>query len=119
MDRRLKTIMASSPASGTLPGVSARVGPLIAHHLHLVAAGVPGVLLLRDMLQDIGTEEFTHLEVIAMLIEHQERAADAQDRAYNSTLFSLRGFHCAVLSTGLRPRRTSRSGSLWSFSNRR
>ncbi|MDT7953912.1 MAG: manganese catalase family protein, partial [Acetobacteraceae bacterium] len=48
---------------------------------------------IRDMLQDIGTEEFTHLEVIAMLIEqHTKRASqDAQDKAYKSTLFSLRG----------------------------
>jgi Mn-containing catalase len=48
---------------------------------------------IRDMLQDIGTEEFTHLEVIAMLIEQHTRRANpnAQDRAYNSTLFALRG----------------------------
>ena len=45
------------------------------------------------MLQDIGTEEFTHLEVIAILIEQHTKNApqNAQDRAYNSTLFSLRG----------------------------
>ena len=48
---------------------------------------------IRDMLQDIGTEEFSHLEVIAMLIEqHTTRASqDARDRAYNSTLFAIRG----------------------------
>ena len=48
---------------------------------------------IRDMLQDIGTEEFTHLEVIAMLIEQHTKNAsqNAQDRAYRSTLFSLRG----------------------------
>ena len=48
---------------------------------------------IRDMLQDIGTEEFTHLEVIAMLIEQHTRRATqgAQDRAYNSTLFAIRG----------------------------
>lgn len=48
---------------------------------------------IRDMMQDIGTEEFTHLEIIAMLIEQHTRRAspDAQDRAYRSTLFSLRG----------------------------
>jgi Mn-containing catalase len=51
---------------------------------------VPGI---RDMLQDIGTEEFSHLEIIAMLIEqHTTRASQsARDRAYNSTLFALRG----------------------------
>ena len=50
----------------------------------------PGI---RDMLQDIGTEEFSHLEVIAMLIEQHTMAAskDLQDAAYKSTLFSLRG----------------------------
>ena len=48
---------------------------------------------IRDMLQDIGTEEFTHLEVIAMLIEQHTRNAsqNAQERAYKSTLFSIRG----------------------------
>ena len=48
---------------------------------------------IRDMLQDIGTEEFSHLEVIAMLIEqHTKRASqDVQDKAYKSTLFAIRG----------------------------
>ena len=48
---------------------------------------------IRDMLQDIGTEEFTHLEVIALLIEQHTRKAnqEAQDRAFRSTLFALRG----------------------------
>jgi Mn-containing catalase len=48
---------------------------------------------IRDMLQDIGTEEFSHLEIIAMLIEqHTQRASQkVQEAAYNSTLFSLRG----------------------------
>jgi len=48
---------------------------------------------IRDMLQDIGTEEFTHLEVIAMLIEqHTKRGSqNMQDKAYRSTLFSIRG----------------------------
>ncbi len=51
---------------------------------------IPGI---RDMLQDIGTEEFSHLEVIAMLIEqHTTRAsANVRDAAYNSTLFAIRG----------------------------
>lgn len=48
---------------------------------------------IRDMLQDIETEEFSHLEIIAMLIEqHTQRASqNVQDAAYSSTLFSLRG----------------------------
>ncbi len=48
---------------------------------------------LRDMLQDIGTEELGHLEVVAMLIEqHTKRGSqDAQDKAYKSTLFAIRG----------------------------
>ena len=48
---------------------------------------------IRDMLQDIGTEEFTHLEVIAMLIEQHTKNASAnmQDKAYRSTLFAIRG----------------------------
>ena len=45
------------------------------------------------MLQDIATEEFGHLEVIALLIEqHTERASsNLQDKAYQSTLFAIRG----------------------------
>lgn len=48
---------------------------------------------IRDMLQDIGTEELSHLEVVAMLIEqHTQRASiNIQEAAYRSTLFSLRG----------------------------
>ncbi|HQT76538.1 MAG: catalase [Rhodospirillales bacterium 20-64-7] len=48
---------------------------------------------IRDMLQDIGTEEFSHLEIIAMLIEqHTQRASvNVQEAAFRSTLFSLRG----------------------------
>lgn len=48
---------------------------------------------IRDMLQDIGTEELGHLEIVAMLIEqHTARASqNVQDRAYNSTLFAIRG----------------------------
>ena len=50
----------------------------------------PGI---RDMLQDIGTEELSHLEMVAMLIEqHTARASqDVQSRAYQSTLFAIRG----------------------------
>ncbi len=50
----------------------------------------PGI---RDMLQDIATEEFSHLEVIGMLIEqHTKHAtADVQDKAFQSTLFAIRG----------------------------
>lgn len=48
---------------------------------------------VRDMLQDIGTEELAHLEIVAMLIEqHTARASqDVQNRAYQSTLFAIRG----------------------------
>ncbi len=50
----------------------------------------PGI---RDMLQDIGTEELGHLEIVAMLIEqHTKRASqDLQNKAYTSTLFAIRG----------------------------
>ncbi|MBV8094276.1 MAG: manganese catalase family protein [Acetobacteraceae bacterium] len=50
----------------------------------------PGI---RDMLQDIGTEELGHLEIVAMLIEqHTARASqNQQDKAYQSTLFAIRG----------------------------
>lgn len=48
---------------------------------------------LKDMLLDISTEEIGHLEMVGMLIEqHTKKAsANAQDAAYKSTLFSLRG----------------------------
>lgn len=49
---------------------------------------------IRDMLQDIGTEELSHLEMVAMLIEQHTKnaAADMQDKAYRSTLFAIRGY---------------------------
>jgi Mn-containing catalase len=48
---------------------------------------------IRDMLQDIATEEFSHLEVIAMLIEQHTQNAkqNIQEAAYRSTLFAIRG----------------------------
>ncbi len=48
---------------------------------------------LKDMLQDIATEEMGHLEMVGMLIEQHTKKAKAQDQdaAYNSTLFALRG----------------------------
>lgn len=50
----------------------------------------PGI---RDMLQDIATEEFSHLEMIAILIErHTAKASqNLRDKAYQSTLFAIRG----------------------------
>ena len=43
---------------------------------------------IRDMLQDIGTEELGHLEVIALLIEqHTKRASqNLQDKAFQSNV---------------------------------
>jgi Mn-containing catalase len=54
---------------------------------HMEDAGI------KDMLQDIATEELGHLEMVGMLVEqHTKRAsASVQDAAYKSTLFSLRG----------------------------
>lgn len=48
---------------------------------------------IRDMLQDIGTEELGHLEMVAMLIEQHTAGAkqSLQDKAFQSTLFSIRG----------------------------
>lgn len=45
---------------------------------------------LRDMLMDIATEEFGHLEVVAHLIEAHTKGSQ-QAQAYESTLFSVRG----------------------------
>jgi len=52
--------------------------------LHCENAGI------RDMLQDIAIEEFSHLEVVGRLIESHTKNVD-QTEAYRSTLFSLRG----------------------------
>jgi Mn-containing catalase len=45
---------------------------------------------IRDMLQDIALEEFSHLEVVGRLIEAHTRRTDQTD-AYKSTLFAVRG----------------------------
>ncbi len=45
---------------------------------------------LRDMLMDISTEELGHLEIVAHLIEAHSSGA-TQEKAYESTLFSVRG----------------------------
>ena len=49
---------------------------------------------IRDMLQNIATEEFGHLEMVALMIEqHTKRAKQgAQEKAFNSTLFAVRGY---------------------------
>ncbi|HIK31473.1 MAG TPA: manganese catalase family protein [Oscillatoriales cyanobacterium M59_W2019_021] len=45
---------------------------------------------IKDMLQDIAIEEFSHLEMIGKLIEVHTKNADQTD-AYKSTLFAVRG----------------------------
>ncbi|MGB3238830.1 MAG: manganese catalase family protein [Geitlerinemataceae cyanobacterium] len=45
---------------------------------------------IKDMLQDIAIEEFSHLEMIGKLIEVHTKNAD-QTEAFNSTLFAVRG----------------------------
>ncbi|WP_413162718.1 manganese catalase family protein [Capilliphycus salinus ALCB114379] len=45
---------------------------------------------IRDMLQDIAVEEFSHLEMIGRLIENHTRNVD-QTEAFKSTLFAVRG----------------------------
>ena len=49
---------------------------------------------IRDMLQNIATEEFGHLEMVALMIEqHTKRAKQgAQEKAFGSTLFAMRGY---------------------------
>jgi Mn-containing catalase len=45
---------------------------------------------IRDMLQDIALEEFSHLEMVGRMIEqHTEKGG--KDAAYGSTLFAVRG----------------------------
>lgn len=45
---------------------------------------------IRDMLQDIAIEEFSHLEMVGKLIEGHTKNVD-QTPAYTSTLFAVRG----------------------------
>ncbi|WP_017718691.1 manganese catalase family protein [Kamptonema formosum] len=45
---------------------------------------------IRDMLQDIAIEEFSHLEVVGRLIEAHTKNVD-QTEAFRSTLFAVRG----------------------------
>ena len=45
---------------------------------------------IRDMLQDIALEEFSHLEMVGKLIEQHTRAMD-QAQAFASPLFRVRG----------------------------
>jgi Mn-containing catalase len=45
---------------------------------------------IRDMLQDIAIEEFSHLEMVGRLIEVHTKNVD-QTEAFNSTLFAVRG----------------------------
>jgi len=47
----------------------------------------PGI---KDMLQDIALEEFSHLEMVGKLIEAHTKNVD-QTEAYKSTLFAVRG----------------------------
>ncbi|MEC4983121.1 MAG: manganese catalase family protein [Oscillatoria sp. PMC 1068.18] len=48
----------------------------------------PGI---KDMLQDIAIEEFSHLEMIGKLIENHTKNVD-QTVAFQSTLFAVRGY---------------------------
>lgn len=45
---------------------------------------------IKDMLQDIAIEEFSHLEMVGKLIEVHTKNVD-QTEAYKSTLFAVRG----------------------------
>lgn len=45
---------------------------------------------IKDMLQDIAVEEFSHLEMIGKLIEVHTSTSE-QDEAFKSTLFAVRG----------------------------
>jgi Mn-containing catalase len=46
---------------------------------------------IRDMLQDIALEEFSHLEMVGRMIEQHTEKSNARDAAYKSTLFAVRG----------------------------
>jgi len=58
---------------------------------------------IRDMLQDIAIEEFSHLEMVGRMIE-QHTTKNGKDDAYKSTLFAVRG---------MGPHLVDSSGSAW------
>src|ERR1700683_1397117 len=45
---------------------------------------------IRDLLQDIAIEEFSHLEMVGRMLEQHTEKGD-RDKAYDSTLFAIRG----------------------------
>lgn len=45
---------------------------------------------IRDMLQDIAVEEFSHLEVVGAIIQQHSSGA-VEEKAWRSTLFAVRG----------------------------
>ena len=59
---------------------------------------------IKDMLQDIAIEEFSHLEMVGQLIEIHTKNAD-QNPAFSSTLFAMRGIGPHFLDS---------QGSAWS-----
>lgn len=59
---------------------------------------------IKDMLQDIAIEEFSHLEMVGKLIESHTKNVD-QTEAYKSTLFAVRGMGPHFLDS---------QGSAWS-----
>jgi Mn-containing catalase len=61
---------------------------------------------IRDMLQDIALEEFSHLEMVGKLIEMHTTKVD-QTAAYKSSLFSVRG---------MGPHFVDSNGSCWTAS---
>ncbi len=58
---------------------------------------------IRDMLQDIAIEEFSHLEMVGNMIEQHTSGVDQTD-AYKSSLFAIRG---------LGPHLLDSQGSAW------
>jgi len=61
---------------------------------------------IKDMLQDIAIEEFSHLEVVGQMITAHTKGVD-QTEAYKSTLFAVRG---------LGPHFLDSQGSAWTAS---
>src|SRR5207248_10399303 len=55
------------------------------HSFHVEDRGI------RDMLHDIALEEFSHLEMVGLMIEQHTEKSDSRDAAYRSTLFAVRG----------------------------
>ena len=66
---------------------------------------------IRDMLQNIATEEFSHLEMVALMIEHDELDLDGKGRSFRTVPAESRAELVAMLDKALADSRRAREGT--------